>query len=157
MVLVMVQNRKLEHPMPSKTEELNGEYTLFIEHKIHITSTRESHFLWQSKVRQLKNMQQYAVWVEPWVKQHFLPVRTRISHSCCWNERGSGFGKDLRFIHHSTIWLILYSCSAITEAKEKANLIKIKYQVRAKLSNSRIKIHFKSDLLLKHSHVSRKG
>lgn len=34
------------------SEELHREHTLFIEHKIHITSTRESYFLWHSKIRQ---------------------------------------------------------------------------------------------------------
>lgn len=39
----------------SWSEELRREHTLFIEHKIHITSTRESYFLWHSTIRQPEN------------------------------------------------------------------------------------------------------
>lgn len=103
-------------------------------------------------------MQWYVTWVEPRVKQHSPPVKTRVSLTCCWNEQGFVFSKDFWVIHRSTICLILYSCPGITEV-ERDGKIKIKIKPlknkildEDKALKNRIKVHLKSDLLLWHSH-----
>jgi len=49
---VMKQEIEVPYAFKSWSEELHREHALFIAHKIHITSTRESYFPWHSKIRQ---------------------------------------------------------------------------------------------------------
>lgn len=49
------QETGAHYTIKSWSEELHRELSLFIGHKIHITSTRESYFLWHSNIRQPKN------------------------------------------------------------------------------------------------------
>lgn len=118
---VMKQETEVPYTFKSWSEELHREHALFIAHKIHIISTRESYFPWHSKIRQPEKHTVGVTWVEPQVKcsDHRTASLSYPCHTSLlliWI--GFVFSKDFSFMNHSSNCLIWYLCSVVTEEKE---------------------------------------